>query len=355
MKRSSHSRLSVVLVFVVTCLPLSVLALPPQAQIFELWVTLGDPAAPEHGSIFIRGQGFQDPDAPNDPLVLLGDIPLAVESISPDGSELHVTLPADMQYGDFRLLIVRLEPGQKPDLNTASENIATYSLTIAAGIPGEAGEQGPQGPAGPAGPQGPQGEPGPAGDQGSAGEPGPQGPPGPAGPQGEPGTQGPRGPQGATGPVGAQGLQGLTGPQGLPGAAGPQGEVGLQGPAGPQGAQGATGPAGVPGPQGETGPQGAQGPAGPQGAAGPQGVPGLQGPTGPQGPQGPTGASGATGAQGPQGETGPPGADAGPLNAAGDACVIRDCVACTTANCTGYAALLVCNGIRVADLVCELP
>jgi hypothetical protein len=201
----------------------------PPTQITEVGITLGDPMAPTDGMLIITGQEFLNPNNPSDPFVMLGDLPLLVQSVSADGTQLVVTLPADMQSGDFRLLVERIKAGNEPKLNPDNEEVAIYDLTLASGTAGPQGEPGETGPEGPPGPQGPQGEAGPQGEQGPVGETGPQGPQGETGPQGNTGAQGPQG------PVGPQGLQGI---QGQPGATGAEGPLGIQGETGPQGVSG---------------------------------------------------------------------------------------------------------------------
>jgi hypothetical protein len=169
MKHSSHTASWALFFLVALLLALPAQAAPQQALITEVEVLLGDTEVPEDGFLIIIGQGFQNPDRPQHPHVLLGDMALVVQSINPEGSEVVVKLPADIQSGEFRLLVERLDAGQQPRRRGREDTVATYSLSLGTGIAGPQGPQGETGPPGPAGPEGPQGDPGPQGETGPPG------------------------------------------------------------------------------------------------------------------------------------------------------------------------------------------
>jgi hypothetical protein len=152
----------------------------------------------ENNLIFIEGKGFNKGTFP---MVTLGAIPITVASYT--RNEIVATLPADVPYGDYKLVV---------SIGYGNERNDEFFVAI-----GGADPEGPLGPQGPEGPQGPPGPQGPAGPQGPTGPQGPQGPQGPTGPQGTQGVQGPQGLQGEKGETGPQGPTGPEGPQGPPG------------------------------------------------------------------------------------------------------------------------------------------
>jgi hypothetical protein len=135
------------------------------------------------------------------PVVTLGGIYLTVKSYT--RNEIIADLPADIEYGDYRLAVYSGHgENMQDEFFVTIDDLAFEGLKALQGPPGPEGPQGPQGPQGPTGPSGAQGLPGP---QGTIGPVGPQGEKGGPGPQGDPG------PQGEPGPAGPQGSPGVSG------------------------------------------------------------------------------------------------------------------------------------------------
>jgi hypothetical protein len=214
----------------------------PRTQIHDVGVSVvPGSTAGETGTLIISGVGFKATKADGTvkdnaatPYVQLGTVALTVASSTP--TEIVADVPADMDSGEFLLLVERrplvMKDGvptpKAPRKNVRSANVGVFALTLA-------------GTAGPAGPEGPEGPQGPAGAAGPAGVDGATGPAGPAGPAGADGATGPAGPAGATGPAGPAGLAGADGATGPAGPAGLAGADGATGPAGPQGPAGTNG------------------------------------------------------------------------------------------------------------------
>jgi hypothetical protein len=118
----------------------------------------------ELGQLRIRGSGFVR--GANDPVTvtLAGEL---LTLVTRSSSEIVAALPAGIEPGSYRLMVIRggLIPGA--DL---------FEVTIGGtGPPGPPGDTGPQGPMGDTGPPGLPGAPGPRGERGETGA---QGPPG---------------------------------------------------------------------------------------------------------------------------------------------------------------------------------
>jgi hypothetical protein len=134
----------------------------------------------DNNLILIKGQGFKKEAFP---LVTLGGVYLRVESYT--RNEIVTDLPADLPYGDYKLVVYAGHNDYMQD-----ECSVFIGDPESQGLQGPPGPQGPQGPQGPAGPQGPQGLQGPQGEQGPQGL---RGEKGEKGDKGDPGLQGPSG------------------------------------------------------------------------------------------------------------------------------------------------------------------
>jgi hypothetical protein len=122
----------------------------------------------DNNLILIKGQDFKKGAHP---VVTLGIFDLTVKSYT--RNEIIAELPADIEYGDYKLHVYTGHgENMQDEFCVTIDDLAFEELKAL---------EGPQGPAGPQGPIGPIGPKGEKGDPGPQGEPGPVGPQGPSG------------------------------------------------------------------------------------------------------------------------------------------------------------------------------